>query len=200
MATLSPREAVSIIRDPEKIRLLADFTRAEILRLLSKQPMTETQLSRELGLTKAAIGYHLRLLMDAELIHVERTEAEEHGILQKYYGSTAALFIVDPDNIPSEVKRYFIRVEMEHLRGIFSVFRFYHHILYISSKNLEKLAEVMLKQLKEVGQKYMQEKVTGDSEALKIKVYAEALANLMKQEDWLTLFPDLYKRKLEGTN
>ena len=41
--------AVCIVDDPDKIRLLADFTRAEILQLLCEHPMTETQLSKELA-------------------------------------------------------------------------------------------------------------------------------------------------------
>ena len=193
-----PKESVIIVRDPEKIRLLADFTRAEILRLLSRQPMTETQLSRELGITKAAVGYHLRLLKDAGFIRVERVETERHGILQKYYGSTAALFIVDPDHIPDDVRRYFIRVEMEHLRGIFTMFQLYRHAPHVTSKSLERLAEAMLRQLKRAGERHMQEKVIGDSETLKIKVYAEALAHLTREEEWLNLFPPLNKEALEG--
>lgn len=57
-----------VIEDPEAIRLLASFMKSEILRLLSERPMTETQLSRELGPTKAAVGYHLRPLREASLI------------------------------------------------------------------------------------------------------------------------------------
>ena len=78
------KTAICIVDDPNKIRLLADFTRAEILQLLCEHPMTESQLSKEFGLTKAAIGYHLNLLMKSQLIYLERVEPEEHGILQKF--------------------------------------------------------------------------------------------------------------------
>jgi len=186
-STLKPRRAVDIVDDPEKIRLLADFTRAEILRLLSKYPMTETLLSKQLGLTKAAVGYHLHLLTDAGFIRIEKVEAEEHGILQKYYSSVAALFVADPDRIPNDVRRYFIQHQIEHLRGIFSVFQLYRHTSAVSSKTLEKLAVAMLRQLKEVGQKHSGEETLEDAETLKIKVYAEALSHLTKQEEWLTL-------------
>lgn len=182
--------AVYIVDDPEKIRLLADFTRAEILRLLGKYPMTETQLSKQLGLTKAAVGYHLHLLMDAELIYIDRVEAEGHGILQKYYRPIAALFIVDPERIPDDVRRYFIRTQMEHLRGMFSVFQLHHRISEVSSKTLEKLAVAMLKQLKDVGERHMKERAVKDAETLRVKIYAEALAGLTKQEEWRTLFEE----------
>ena len=181
--------AVCIVDDPDKIRLLADFTRAEILRLLGTQPMTETQLSEQLGLTKAAIGYHLRLLMKVGVVRIEKLEAEKHGILQKYYRPAAALFIVDLEHIPKDVRRYFIQIQVEHLIGIFSVFQLYHRISKISSKALEKLAEALLEQLKEVGERYVTEEITEeDSGALKVKVYGEALTNLTKQNEWRMLF------------
>ena len=183
-----PRKAVHIVDDPEIISLLADFTRTEILRLLSKYPMTETQLSEQLGITKSAVGYHLNLLMDAGLIHIGKVEAEEHGILQKYYTPIAFLLIIDPARIPRDVQRYFIRTQLEHLRGMFSVFKLYHHVSEVSSKNLEKLAIGMLKQLKIVGQKHTKDVAPEDAESLRIKIYAEALANLTKQKEWRSLF------------
>ena len=57
-----------VIKDPQVIRLLASFMKSEILLFLSERPMTETQLSRELGLTKVAVGYHLRPLREAGFI------------------------------------------------------------------------------------------------------------------------------------
>ena len=184
-----PKRAVIIIKDPKTIRLLADFTRSEILRLLSERPMTETQLSEELGLTKAAVGYHLRQLRDAALITISRVEAEEHGILKKYYSTTASLFIVDPDCMPEEAKRYFLEMQIEHLRGMLSVFKLYNKISEIPSENLEELAEAMLRQLKTVGERHVEEEAkNGDAESLIVKIYAEALANLTKQKEWRNIF------------
>jgi len=176
------------VDDPEIISLLADFTRTEILLLLNKYPMTETQLSEQLGITKSAVGYHLHLLMDAGLIHIDKVEAEKHGILQKYYTPIAFLLIIDPVRIPRDVQRYFIRTQLEHLRGIFSVFQLYHHVSEVSSKNLEKLAIAMLEQLKIVGQNHTKDVAPEDAESLRIKIYAEALANLTKQKEWRSLF------------
>jgi len=150
--------------------------------------MTETQLSLQLGLTRAAIGYHLHILMDAGLINIDKVEAEKHGILQKFYTSIAGLIIIDPDSIPKDVQRYFLRKQMEHLRGMFSVFQLYHHISEVSSATLEKLAWAMLKQLNAVGQNHVKDTIQGDPESLRVKIYAEALANLTKQSEWRNLF------------
>ena len=151
--TSNSRKAVYFVDEPTKISLLADFTRTEILRLLSRNSMTETQLSRNLGMTKAAVGYHLHLLLEAELIHIDRVQPEKHGILQKFYMPIADMFIVDPDQTPKNVERYFFQEQIEHLRGMFSVFQLYHRVSEVSWRSLEKLAIAMLKQLKTVGQK-----------------------------------------------
>jgi len=189
MAMGKSKKSVSIIRDPKTIRLLTDFTRSEILRLLNERPMTETQLSEELGLTKAAVGYHLRQLRDAALITISKVEAEEHGILQKYYSTTASLFIVDPDFMPEDARRYFLEMQIEHLRGMLSVFKLYNKISEISSESLEELAEAMLRQLKIVGQRHVEEEARNeDAESLIVKIYAEALASLTKQKEWYSIF------------
>lgn len=150
--------------------------------------MTETNLSQQLGITKAAIGYHLHLLRDAGLIGIDKVEPENHGILQKYYRPIAFLFVVDPTCIPRDVQRYYIRTQIEHLRGMFSVFQLYHHVTEVSSKTLEDLAIAMLKQLKTVGQKHAKDTILKDAESLRVKIFAEALANLTKEKEWRNLF------------
>ena len=182
-----PKNAVFIVENQEAIQLLADFTRAEVIRLLSRRSMTEKQLSDELGLTKAAVGYHLHRLLDAELIEIIKLEPEKHGILQKYYAPIASLFIVDVDNIPKDVRRFFIQTQIEHLRGMLIVFRLHHHISKFSSEELEKLAMALLEQLKEVGQKHLNDEYPEDPESFRVKIYSEAVAKLTEQEEWRNL-------------
>ena len=182
--------ATCIVDDPDKIRLLADFTRAEILQLLYEQPMTEAQLSKELGLTRAAVGYHLNLLMKAQLIYLQKIEPEEHGILQKFYCPVAAFFIVNCDRIPKDVKRFFIQMQIVYLRGIFIVFQLQHRFFGVSPTTLEKLALAMLKQLEITGRKHVEEGPVENAETLKVKIYAEALESLTKQDEWHALFKE----------
>jgi len=146
--------------------------------------MTQTQLSKQLGLTKAAVGYHLHLLLDAGLINIDRVEPEEHGILQKYYTPIAVLFIIDPAHIPQNVQRYFVRAQKERLMGMFSTFRLHHHVSEVSLTKLEELATAMLEQLKIVGQKHVKDVTLEDAESLSVKIYAEAFSNLTKQKEW----------------
>ena len=178
-------KAACIVEDEEKIRLLADFTREEILRLLSVKPMTETQLSQKLGLTKAAISYHLHLLAEANMVHIEKVEAERHGILQKYYSPAATLFIVNPDKIPKDVKTYFTQTQIQFLRGLLSALKINHQVFKVSSKDVEELALALLDCLKKVGEKYAGKDVAkGDAETIRVKIYAEALAALTRRKEW----------------
>jgi DNA-binding transcriptional ArsR family regulator len=180
--------AVCIVDNPERIRLLADFTRAEILQLLCEHPMTESQLSEELGLTRGAVGYHLNLLLKAELIYLERIEPERHGILQKFYSPIAAFFIANYDQIPQDVRRYFLQLQIMYLRGIFIAFQLNHQFFGVSPATLEKLAMTMLRQLEETGRKYTEKDSVENAETLKVKIYAEVLDKLTEQSEWHDLF------------
>jgi len=158
--------------------------------------MTEAQLSDELGLTRAAVGYHLKLLMKAQLIYLERVEPEEHGILQKFYSPVAAFFVVNCDHIPKDVKRFFIQMQIVNLRGIFIAFQLQHRFFGISPTALEKLALMMLKQLENIGRKYSKEGPVENAETLKVKIYAEALRVLTKQDEWHALFREYREPEL----
>jgi len=151
--------------------------------------MTETQLSRKLGLTKAAVGYHLHLLAEANMVHIEKVEAEKHGILQKYYSPAAAIFIVDPRKIPKDIKTYFIQNQIQFLRGFLSALKTANNIFKLSPEDMEKLAIALLDCLKRVGEKYVEKNVVGENvETIRVRIYAEALARLMKRKEWKKVF------------
>jgi DNA-binding transcriptional ArsR family regulator len=191
MKTYNERKAVIIIKDPKIIHLLSNLIKSEIIRLLNKKPMTETQLSKSLDLTKGAIGYHLQTLKEAGLIKINRYETGEHGI-SKYYETVASLFIVDPDHIPDDAKRFFLETQMMRLEGVLSIFKIYGKIKEVSSDNLEELATVMLRELKIIGQKHISEKVeVGDDESLRIIIFSKALNSLLKRKKYQKLFRNL---------
>ena len=148
--------------------------------------MTETQLAEGLRLTKAAVGYHLKLLMDEGLIEIERQEAEEHGILQKFYEPIARVFIVDPDHLPDDASRNFIiKTQMDRIKGSLDVFQLYENLhgqsLSISSEFLEDATIEMLKQVRDVARKYEMEETAEGGDMIETRIYAEALKNLVKK-------------------
>ena len=183
------QKAIHFVDNPEEIRLLANFIHREILQLLSEHPMTLTELSRMIGLTKAAIGYHLKLLKRANLIYIKRVEAENHGILQKFYSPIANFMIVKYDRTPDEVKRYFIQIQIEHIRGMFAALQLQHHFSTISPETIEELAIMLWKQLEQTCKKYKDNNVIETAESLKIMIYADALNNLTKSSEWKALLP-----------
>ncbi len=65
------------------------------------------------------------------------------------------MFVVDPDYITRDVKRFFIKTQVEHLRGMFAGFNLQHHVSDVSSDELEELASMLLKQLKETAKKHL---------------------------------------------
>lgn len=159
-----------------------------MLQLLSEHPMTESQLSKKIGLTRSAIGYHLNPLLKANLIYLKKVEAEKHGILQKFYSPIAAFFAVKYDNVPLDVLRFFIQIQMEHLRGVFSALQLQQRFTGITPECLENLANAMIKQLEHTCREYEGEQVVESAETIKIRVYAAALDALSQQDEWSSLF------------
>lgn len=58
-------------RTQQAFRALADPTRRDILRMLSRQDMTIAQVSNRFDMTRAAVKKHLTVLSDGGLITVE---------------------------------------------------------------------------------------------------------------------------------
>lgn len=178
------------MNNTEEIQVLANFVHGEILQLLSERPMTQTELSKILGLTKSAIGYRLKQLTQVNLIYITKVEAENHGILQKFYSPIAGFIIASYDQTPNELKRYFIQMQIEHIIGILAALQCVHaHFFDIQSETLEELAIILWKQLEQTCKKYEGKKFVEKAENLKITIYADALKRLSTLPEWNALLP-----------
>lgn len=185
-------KAIHFVDDSEEIQILANFTHREILQLLSEHPMTQTELSKTLKLTKSAIGYHIKQLMHANLIYVERVEVESHGIQQKFYSPIASFIIARHDQTPDNIKRYFIQMQIEHVIGILAAIQHVTtHFFDISSETIEELAVMLWKQLEQTCTKFERRNVIENAESLKILIYSDALNNLKHSSEWKDLLPIL---------
>ncbi len=89
-------EEISLIRDPNAIRIVSDQTRREILGLLRVKEMTAAELAEILEKDQSTIYRHLEKLQDAGLV-VPTRERKTHHIPEKLYGRTARIFLVAPD-------------------------------------------------------------------------------------------------------
>lgn len=184
------QKAIHFVSDPNEIRLIANFIHREILQLLSEQPMTQTELAKSLSLTKPALGYHLRQLFEAKLIYIIKTEAETHGILQKFYSPIANMILSTYNQTPDDLKRYFIQVQIEHVIGIIAAYQGrFHYDNEVYSATVEKLAILLWKQVESVCNEYLHQPSVQNTESLKIKIYAEAFRKLKKTPEWKALFP-----------
>ena len=184
------QKPIHLVKNPKEIRLLAKFKHREILQLLSEHPMTETELSQILGLTKSAIGYHLKQLMQSNLIYIKKVEIEHHGIQQKFYSPIATFIIATYDQTPDNIKRYFIQVQIEHVIGILAALQCENSFFFdIHSETIEKLALMLWKQLEQTCKKYESSNVIETAESLKITIYTDALNKLKTSPEWKALLP-----------
>ncbi len=183
-----------MIRDPETIKVLSDLVRRQILRLLSREPLTQSQLAREIALSEPSVSHHLGLLLRHGLVEMVSSEVGLHGILQKFYEPTARLFIEDWDSTPREQRRYFVHSHLERLRGILSVLELLTERgvkLPLVSSDVEALAESTAKRVSTVAERFRGDDPDTDREALLVRIYAEALREELDEGRWEDLTREL---------
>lgn len=152
--------------------------------------MTQTELSQTLGMTKSAVGYHLKQLLQANLIYIIKTETERHSILQKFYSPIASFMIASYDQTPEDAKRFFIQIQIEHIIGILAAVQCERsHFFDVHPTTVEKLAIILWRQLEQTCKKYVGAKVVESADGLKIMIYADALRSVMTLPEWNALFP-----------
>lgn len=105
----------------EKAKVFSDRNRARIVKLLKeKGEMTNTNLAAELGISKATVTHHMKILKEAGVVKVMRIE-ESRGIPKKYYGLDRKFSMVGKGSfaepLSREVERNFRKlVHREKLR------------------------------------------------------------------------------------
>lgn len=85
-----------MIEDPVQLRALGADVRTKILRLLRERAASTKELSEALGVPKGTVGYHVKVLERAGLIHVVATR-QVRAITEKYYGRVARLYVLKSD-------------------------------------------------------------------------------------------------------
>jgi len=96
-------KTVQPIQSFEKIKLLADARRMEILRLLMDSPATLTHLARTLKQSPAWIRHHILALESGDLIEI--SEIRKTGkVMEKYYRAKGGAFLLQELILPSSKK------------------------------------------------------------------------------------------------
>jgi len=189
------RKAVQLIDDLKTIKLLADPLRREIIREITNQPQTQSQLARKLELSPSSTMHHLKKLREAGLIKIERSEVGAYGIVEKYYEPTANLFIEDYKKASPKLQKYFLHTHVERLRGMLAVLELLtekkQKSIEITSYELRDMAQGIANLLPEIAKKYEQTQMDANREILQIKIYSEALKSLICKSKWKDLFPEI---------
>src|SRR3954451_9148034 len=84
-----------------RMKALGDPLRMTILDLVLERAMTVTELAERLRRPKGSVAYHVKVLVDAELLQVVRTQ-KVRAIDERYSGRVARTIVFDhgPGEIP----------------------------------------------------------------------------------------------------
>jgi len=179
-------KAIEIIVDPRKAQVLVDPMRREIVRLLAESPITQNKLAEALGFSDASISHHLKILKQEGLIKVVKKEIEEHGIVQKFYQTNALIYLVNLQEMPLEITRYFMPASLERARGVIAALSASgDDYIKINTKELENFAKIYSQIIIQVSIKYLQKKKIDREELMSI-LYRDALIYLKKNQDLIS--------------
>jgi len=106
-------EDAVVVSTNAQLKAVADDTRMHILNLLLDRAATVTQLAEALDKPKGTVGYHAKVLEDAGMIRVVRTN-KVRAMTEKYYGRTGRTVIFESAPNPDD-PMWFIN---DALRGI----------------------------------------------------------------------------------
>jgi hypothetical protein len=136
--------------------------------------------------------HHIQLLFQSRLIKIAYTQAESHGIIQKYFEPTSSLFIEDFEKTPANLQKYFLQLHIERLRGMLSVFQLIGKKrgdpITVTPNELKDLAHEIAKQLTRVAKKYENMTESLNRETLLVTIYSEALNIVMNESKWKPFF------------
>lgn len=173
-----------IVKETKLAEILVDPMRRGILNLLAEKAMTEAQVADAFGVSDASINHHLKLLKEAGLVKIVRREVESHGILQKFYLSSAKTFFIDFSKVPRAVARYFYAVHLERVRGVFAaLYLMAGRRISLNPEVVEQLADMMAEAVAEIGQEYAGGPTELGREELIVTIYGQALMKMLQSRD-----------------
>jgi leucyl aminopeptidase (aminopeptidase T) len=90
-----PMKDFEVLATMAGMRALADPTRLQMVRLLTRNPATGSMLARDLSIPANRAHYHLQRLLEAGLIQ-EVGEGPRRLTGERFYAATARHFLIDP--------------------------------------------------------------------------------------------------------
>ena len=171
--------SIMLIDDPEKIEILNEPTRRQILRLLSDREMTLTQIARELGISKRSVWYHLRVLLKRNLIVLSKKKVNVYGIEEKYYRAKALVMIGDYNKSSKRIREETLDSNIDIVIGYLCAKNLDEPI---SDEKIERIAEKFTETLQKVIEN--NEKIGKTRNQMKLAIYKEAF-RILEENNWI---------------
>ncbi len=144
-------KSVIMISEPERIKVLAEETRFEILHLLKMGPMSIGELAMMLDRDRTTIYRHIKTLEKAGFVEEIGQEGNE-----RIYARTARIFMIRPEKDEKEVEeireKYF-GIEAEAILNLLK------HVGFCveDERRFVKLMEKILREIDENSKEYLEE-------------------------------------------
>jgi DNA-binding transcriptional ArsR family regulator len=189
-------QPVRVISEVKVAQLLAVPIKRQILRRLADREMTQAMLAHELDVSDPTISYHLDALRSAGLVKVVRRVPEVHGIIQNFYRAGARYFVADYEQMPQDLKRYFLDTYLDRLRGAFAMLRALTGAdIALPTLEMEMIADRLAVKVVAVAKEYQIRHPDENRESLIVSMYGEALKRLLEEDpagtEALSSFPSL---------
>ena len=168
-----------VVDDPEKIEILNEPTRKQIIRLLSDREMTLTQIAKELGLSKRSVWYHLRVLLSRDLIVLVKKRVNTYGIEEKYYRARASIMIGHFGKSSKKIREETLESSKDVVIGYLCAKKMHEPI---SDEKIEKMAEQFTETVQKVIEKDGNLGKTRNQ--TKLAIYKEAFKRL-EENKWI---------------
>jgi putative molybdopterin biosynthesis protein len=124
-------KSIELLDQFEKIKLLADPRRLEIVRLLLARPASLTQLGARLGQHPARVRHHVQKLEEAGLIELDQITITR-GVTEKFYRARAGAYLFQKMILPEDKQKNTIIISGSHDPAV-----------DILSQNLERHANIL---------------------------------------------------------
>jgi putative molybdopterin biosynthesis protein len=95
------------------LNIISDHRRLAILRLLMRSSKTLSQLGEALGMSAARVRHHVKVLEEAGMVELVRTQPVR-GFLEKYYQATSRAIFIHKVILPQPARRGTINVIGSH--------------------------------------------------------------------------------------
>ncbi|NOZ58062.1 MAG: ArsR family transcriptional regulator [Euryarchaeota archaeon] len=103
-----PQKQYLLKPDLETAKIFSDRTRLRIVELLKEREMTNTLLAKELGISKATVTHHMKILEEAGVVRIARVE-ETRGIPKKYYTLVTGFLESEDEDISKPVMEEMVK-------------------------------------------------------------------------------------------